>query len=599
VKQVIVAGKGREADRCCGFFKKYGFDARILKPGRKNAESISSADCPIVAAGGKAAGEKLRGVGIKENLLIEHSILWAEDTERLIDVLSFNSEARPNEYAECLLDNYPQSAGDMIGTLADYQTGKIKKDIDPEQKTLGVFYPTPAYRSNLGGEEMYENIRRQGYNVVFLFGTVCNDKYEKREYSYYAGRGIVGYLDFVDVFIIPTLLLGLPEKSKKILFVHDIYDSPAGKAEASRKGPDGKPRRVSRLIDELDYTFLPCRSIMPKSNISPLIRKKPLCRIPGGYIKLDRNLRHFESRAKDLPVDSIIYAPTVTKDVFADYVSLPAYGGEIIAALLENFPDYRIIFRPHPHTLNTEDVSRVVSRFSDCDGFVFDSNPSFYMDNYTRSALMVTDMSGTAFTYAFTTLRPVVFFSHNEETVEDAFNHVKYFRDRSKVGYVVTDVGQLKEKVELGLSKQEEFTEHIRLFRDSEIFNVGKAEDYFAQNFPHIAEGTRNDDWQYVVSPIVPLDDELEQGDTLDDNGGGLTQRPLLIEKSGPSKPGRKLIEQGYKGFNIISCDGKVYGLAQSEGRLDLDKVGTEGYRCVVGELVDEVRQLIDAKLGD
>jgi radical SAM protein with 4Fe4S-binding SPASM domain len=54
------------------------------------------------------------------------------------------------------------------------------------------------------------------------------------------------------------------------------------------------------------------------------------------------------------------------------------------------------------------------------------------------------------------------------------------------------------------------------------------------------------------------------------------------------------LIEKGYKGFNIISFKGKFYGLAQDEGKLNLDKVNTPGYRCVVGESAKQVKQLVD-----
>lgn len=57
----------------------------------------------------------------------------------------------------------------------------------------------------------------------------------------------------------------------------------------------------------------------------------------------------------------------------------------------------------------------------------------------------------------------------------------------------------------------------------------------------------------------------------------------------------RLLVEEGYKGFNIISFHGDLYGLAQSEERLDIEKFGTEGYRCVTGDSVEDVKDKIDA----
>jgi len=588
VKQVIVAGKGREAERCCGFFEKYGFDARILKPARKNAESIRSAGCPIVAAGGRAAGQKLRGMGVREDLLIEGSMLWAEDAERLIDALSFNSEARPNEYLQCLLENYPQSARDMIGTLADYQIQKIKKDIDPEQKTLAIYYPSKAYRSNLGSEHMRRKIRNEGFNVINLFGVIRRDGYEKQPYSYYAGHDLVQRFDFVDVFIYPSLMGGLPKRSKKVLFVHDIYDSPSGKDEAPVESATAsdEPQHISPLLDELDYVFLPCRALMGRTQISvtKYIRSRPLWRIPGGYIKLDRNLRYFESHKT--AVDSLIYAPTVCEDVFEDYVSVPRHGGDIVAALLENFPDYRIIFRPHPHTLETEYVKRIERRFRNNERFSFDPNASFYMDNYCRSAAMVTDMSGTAFTYAFTTLRPVVFFSHNEDTVEDTFNNVRYFRDRQKIGYIATTIDELAEKMGFALQERDGFKERIREFRDCEIFNVGNAEGYFASTFRHIFDGTVHRDWAILLSA------DYQTRGRLDTRSPSEAERNVSEAGTGTSEP--HLIEDGYRGFNIIRCAEKYYGLAQSEGVFDVGKANRGEYQsCFVGNSVDEVKRVI------
>ncbi len=66
-----------------------------------------------------------------------------------------------------------------------------------------------------------------------------------------------------------------------------------------------------------------------------------------------------------------------------------------------------------------------------------------------------------------------------------------------------------------------------------------------------------------------------------------------LVERLAPKVEKRRLIEEGYKGFNIISAADKFYGLAQSEGRLDVNKVGTEGYRCVTGDSPDEVKSLV------
>ena len=425
--------------------------------------------------------------------------LWLRE---LVDLMTFNCEEE-REKIESVLKDCPRNQPATGRLLAEYQIQKIQKDIRSDQKTLAVFYPSKAYRENLGSEDLYERIRAQGYNVIFLFGVIRGDEFEKRPFSYYAGHDLVGLFNFIDAFIYPTLMDGLPFASKKILFVHDIYDSPKGIAEApSPIAADGRSQRVSPLLDELDYTFLPCKTMMPPTNKLKLIRQKPICRIPGGYIKLDKNIEYFKSI--HTPIDSIIFAPTVHWDHFYDYVAVPEHGRDIVAALLEQFSEYKIIFRPHPHTVDTPEVRKVAEAFKDHPQFEFDTNASFYMENYARSQLMITDMSGTAFTYAFTTSRPVVFFSHKDDNLEEVFGKIRYFKDREKIGYVATNIQELLEKVACILENKSELEQKIGKFRDESIYNIGKAEDYIVENIRFIMENETHPDWQYVESPIVP-----------------------------------------------------------------------------------------------
>ncbi|MDH5763827.1 MAG: CDP-glycerol glycerophosphotransferase family protein [Nitrospinota bacterium] len=487
---------------------------------------------------------------------------------------------------ETTIKSSPNSEQAIIPRLAEYQAKKIQKDIKPGQKTLAVFYPSKAYRENLGSEDMYNRIRAQGYNVIFLFGVIRGDDFEKRPYSYYAGHDLIGHFNFVNAFIFPTLTPGLPFASKKILLVHDIYDSPKGVAEtAPAPSNDGKPQRVPPLLDELDYTFLPCRALMPPSNKLKLIRQKPICRIPGGYIKLDKNIQYFKSI--HVPIDSIIFAPTVHWDHFYDYVAVPEHGCDIVGALLEGFPEYKIIFRPHPHTIDTPEVQKVAEAFKDHPQFEFDTNASFYMENYARSQLMITDMSGTAFTYAFTTSRPVVFFSHKDDSVEQVFGKIRYFIDREKIGYVATNVEELRQKVAYILANKTELEQKIGKFRDESIYNIGKAEDYIVENIRYIMESKTHPDWQYVECPIVPRDKPEIPEDTPVTAGIPATH------------PEPTLIEEGYKNFNIIAFDGMYYGLAQGEGAFEIQKVNQKEYHeCFEGDSIVQVKALIDLHSG-
>ena len=61
------------------------------------------------------------------------------------------------------------------------------------------------------------------------------------------------------------------------------------------------------------------------------------------------------------------------------------------------------------------------------------------------------------------------------------------------------------------------------------------------------------------------------------------------------------LIEEGYKGFNIVHYRMKYYALLQSLGSIDLTHSNgnelqkyTDEHKCVVGSSGEEVRQLVD-----
>ena len=58
------------------------------------------------------------------------------------------------------------------------------------------------------------------------------------------------------------------------------------------------------------------------------------------------------------------------------------------------------------------------------------------------------------------------------------------------------------------------------------------------------------------------------------------------------------LVEESYKGFNIIFYGDKFCGLAQDEGAFDINKVKKKEYRhCFVGDSIEEVKSLIDKSL--
>jgi hypothetical protein len=72
--------------------------------------------------------------------------------------------------------------------------------------------------------------------------------------------------------------------------------------------------------------------------------------------------------------------------------------------------DYKIIYRPHPSNVKEKKVLALEKNFKNFKNFKLDTS-SNYFNSYSSSNFMITDISGTAYTYAFLTKNPV-FFSH-------------------------------------------------------------------------------------------------------------------------------------------------------------------------------------------
>ena len=414
-----------------------------------------------------------------------------ERVQLLVESLALDSHEQ-KDLTEKLLAS--RNEMDLTRRLAELQKAKIKNTLDPNKKTIATYSTSGAYREQFGN--IIERLREKGYNAITLLGKPRSPEFGTKQGVFYAGLDIVSFMDFVDVFLTAgDAYPFLPTGAKVGLFLHDIHDSPLGNLDDILAG-----------ILFYDFQFIPSACVLERNkNLVGSAQKKlsgkigntaQTCLIPGGYIKLDSNIQYFEKNKRDSR--TIIYAPTVFGPGFENMVSLDTYGDRIIGAVLENFPDYDLIFRPHPRTSDSQYVKAILAKYGENPRFAFDDNATFYMDNYSKATLMISDMSGTAFTYAFSTLRPVIFFSHNETKVISKIGEYSYFKDRGKIGYVVFNIDEMVEKIKLTLAHKEKLSAKVKQYRDSTIYNVGTAEDYFVNNFEYIIENKKHRDWVYL-----------------------------------------------------------------------------------------------------
>ncbi len=103
----------------------------------------------------------------------------------------------------------------------------------------------------------------------------------------------------------------------------------------------------------------------------------------------------------------------------------------------------KIIFRPHPIDRKTHLTLEIEESFKNNNNFKLDISND-YFDTYLNSMCLITDISGTAYTYAFLTNKPVIFFSKNEKLINElGHGNLSYFEDRNKIGVIIKNSNEI------------------------------------------------------------------------------------------------------------------------------------------------------------
>jgi hypothetical protein len=391
----------------------------------------------------------------------------------------------------------------LTGILFDILSDKVKRvcAVTPG-RNIGLYYETRAYRENTG--DIGPLLSDKGFNVMRIFGEVCGDRHEKMDNIYFGGvlnkRDFFPAFDGLDIAAHSYLTRPAPKNVKTVFFPHDMHDM----FDTSLRDREGilSEKRIEEFFRCNDYVFCSLKYDTPPRCAAALKKikkklgiKKNIVIIPGGYIRLDRNIEYMKKHR--VSADSIVYATTVIGEQ-ENYIKDPFYASGVIEELLRSFPERKLIYRPHPLNLSSATVRLTINRFQGRDGFSADEAPGSYMPSYSKAAVLVTDMSGTAYTYAFSTLRPVVFYHPQESEIDPRVREAYLWTDREKIGYVARSVPELAEKVRLALDSAEKWKAKIRRYRDSIVFNVGCSERFFAGSAEYIIRGETRPEWALI-----------------------------------------------------------------------------------------------------
>ncbi len=219
------------------------------------------------------------------------------------------------------------------------------------------------------------------------------------------------------------------------------------------------------------------------------VKKKRI--IECGYGLIDDMIAAYEAMDKT-PNDkkTILIAPSWQYDNIMDSCL-----DDLVSALYGR--GYRIVIRPHPQYVRRfpMQMKEIIQRYRDRagDDFIIETDFSSNVTVYTAD-LVITDWSGIAFEFSFTTDKPSLFINTQMKVVNEDWQKIPLapfdITARSKVGRQVekSEVKDLAPVVDELLAHQEDYKERIAALKQQHFYNLGRSGEVGAQYIVHRLE---------------------------------------------------------------------------------------------------------------
>ena len=286
------------------------------------------------------------------------------------------------------------------------------------------------------------------------------------------------FLNNIDIFLSSYLTYIFPPRSKNIYLSHDIYDSPMTEKR--------KEKKLFNKINELDYIFA-SSSISKKYFLNKLKKYNKIIKPDvknTGYLKLD-NIYNIMRKKSQYQKNVVLITPGFS-NYFKD-INLKNHLEDIIKEFIFKLK-MKVIYRPHPLDLNFKGdykfVKKIQNIFYKNSRFKLDNSIS-YLNSFKLANFMVTDITSTAYTFSYSTNKPVIFFSPNEvKIIRDNSLKTNYFNDRKKIGIVVMNINGLKKTINFIDKNRVNLKKKIIITRNSRIeyFNNSKQKMFLEIN---------------------------------------------------------------------------------------------------------------------
>tara|TARA_B100000282_G_C31726795_1_gene488889 strand:+ start:652 stop:1749 length:1098 start_codon:yes stop_codon:yes gene_type:complete len=302
------------------------------------------------------------------------------------------------------------------------------KIFEPKKKILIFFHPKKNLTNISIDYIQFLLADIKNTNVVNCIGHV-DDKLKEKKF-FFISQKFLKYILFVDYFFCTYVTDNFPFRCIKIYMHHDIYDTPVVNNDLQNE--------FLLRLNKYDYLLLPneiskkyFRKLYSDNKIKEKFRY-----FVSGYLKL----QYLKKLNKKNQKDKIIIAPT---NIYSfNGLTIFPFIKKIIFFLLST-TKYLIVLRPHPSNREDPKFLKLKKLFQNNQRFKYDVTENYHK-NYSESVFMITDLSGTAYTYCFLTKKPVIFFNDRNLLEKNFFLNLNYFKDIKKIGFEAKSFNELK-----------------------------------------------------------------------------------------------------------------------------------------------------------
>lgn len=322
-----------------------------------------------------------------------------------------------------------------------------------KKKKIILFYHTEKESASISLHYInFFFLKKKNYEIFHCH--ISTQKNTSIRNYYFLKQKFLKYIFGINIYICTYVSDVYPYNCKKIYIHHDIYDTPLVDQNLEKK--------LFIIFSNFDFIFTSSKKLaleFKKKFEKYCFKNYSTKIIKTGYLKL-QYLFFKKKNYKIKNNNNIIIAPShlmafkkfnCAKDLV-----------KIISILLKK-TEFNIYLRFHPSNYDHFMVNKIILKFAKFKRFFLDTS-SDYFDSYINSKFMITDLSGTAYTYAFLTKNPVIFFSRNEsELLKDSnYKNLDFFKNRKKIGRIVRNTDKILYSINSILRKKINYSNNIK-----------------------------------------------------------------------------------------------------------------------------------------